>query len=83
MYLDIKEIKAITARAYGARVGSSIIEPIMEEIKSTAAKGNDEVRILCEEYNIDKHEVDYVVYWARLCGFAAFKYEDYIFIKWY
>lgn len=82
MYLDINEIKATTARAIAAKVGSTIIEPIIEKIKSTAAKGNDEVHILCEEYNIDKHKVDYVVHWARLCGFFAVKYEDYIFIKW-
>lgn len=82
MYLDVKQIKALQARAVAARVGSTIIEPIIEKIKSTAAKGNDEVRILCEEYNIDKHKVDYVVHWARLCGFVAVKYEDYIFIEW-
>lgn len=82
MYLDVKQIKALQARAVAARVGSTIIEPIMEKIKSAAAKGNNEVRILCEEYNIDKHKVDYVVHWARLCGFVAVKYEDYIFIEW-
>lgn len=82
MYLDVKQIKALQARAVAARVGSSIIEPIMEKIKSTAVKGNDEVRIICEEYNIDKDKVYYVVRWATLCGFVAIRYEDYIFIKW-
>lgn len=64
MYLDIKEIKATTARAYGAKIGSTTMMPIINRIKSAAAGGKMEVRIDFKDYpmlNKVEYNVDYLV----------------------
>lgn len=86
MYLDIKEIKAITARVYGAKIGSTTMNPIIREIKEAAAIGKTEVRISFINYPMlykVKNNVDYLVTWAKLCGYVTAKYEDCVYIKWY
>ena len=39
MYTDIRSIKATTARAYGAKIGSPTMMPIINKIKFAAAGG--------------------------------------------
>ena len=46
MYLDTKEVKAITARAYEAKIGSTTMMPIINKIKAAAVNGKTEVKIL-------------------------------------
>ena len=82
MYLDIKQLKAIQARAIAAKVGSSIIEPIMRDIKSTAAKGRESIKLEYKNYNIDDSNRNYIKYWARICGFDTTSYSDCIIISW-
>lgn len=82
MYLDIKQIKALQARAIAARVDSSIIEPIMRDIKSAAAEGRESIKLEYEKYNIDDSSRNYIKHWARICGFNTASYSDCIFINW-
>ena len=82
MYLDIKEVKATTARAYGAKIGSSIIQPIMKDIKNAAAEGKEAIKLEYENYNIDDSNRNYIKYWARTCGFDTVSYSDCIIISW-
>lgn len=86
MYLDIKEIKATTARFYACKIGSSTMQSIINIIKSSAASGKMEVRIDFKHYPmLDKNDTNiaYLTTWARLCGYVASKYEDCLYIKWY
>lgn len=86
MYLDIKEIKATTARFYADEIGSTTMNPIIREIKEAAAIGKTEVRISFTRYPMlykVKNNVDYLVTWARLCEFITAKYDDCLYIKWY
>lgn len=86
MYLDIKEIKATTARFYACKIGSHTMQSIMNEIKSAALSGKMEVRIDFKDYaRLYKveHNIDYLVTWAKLCGYITAKYEDCLYIKWY
>lgn len=86
MYLDIKEIKATTAKVYADEIGSTTMNPIIREIKEAAAIGKTEVRISFTKYPMlykVKNNVDYLVTWARLCEFITAKYEDCLYIKWY
>ena len=85
MYLDIKEIKAITARAYGAKIGSSTMMPIINKIKAAAVNGKTEVRINFKDYPMlhkVEDNIDYLVSWAHLCGYVTVKYDDCLYIKW-
>ena len=93
MYLDIKEIKATTARFYACKIGSHTMQPIINKIKSAALSGKMEVRIDFKDYpmlhkdypilhNVE-HNIDYLVTWAKLCGYVTAKYEDCVYIKWY
>ena len=86
MYLDIKEIKATTARAYGAKIGSTTMMPIINKIKHAAAEGKTEVRINFKDYPMlhkVEDNIDYLVTWAKLCGYITASYDDCIYIKWY
>ena len=86
MYLDIKEIKATTAKFYACKIGSHTMQPIIDKIKSAALSGKMEVRIGFKNYpGLDKveHNIDYLVTWAKLCGYITAKYEDCLYIKWY
>ena len=86
MYLDIKEIKATAARAYGAKIGSTTMMPIINKIKSAAAAGKLEVRIDFKDYPMlhkVEDNIDYLVTWANLCGYVTTKYDDCLYIKWY
>lgn len=82
MYIDIKQLKAVQARAIAAKVGSSIIEPIMRDIKKAAAEGNDKIKIKYKDYNISNDKIPYVCYWARICGFVVARYDEVMYIKW-
>ena len=85
MYLDIKETKAITARAFGAKIGSSTMMPIINKIKAAAVNGKTEVRINFKDYPMlhkVEDNIDYLVSWANLCGYVTAKYEDCFYIKW-
>lgn len=85
MYLDIKEIKAITARAYGAKIGSITMLPIINKIKSAAVEGKMEVKIIFKDYpmlNNNKENIDYLTIWAKLCGYITASYENCLYIKW-
>lgn len=86
MYLDIKEVKATTARAYGAKIGSTTMMPIINKIKAAAAIGKIEVRIDFKDYPMlhkVENNIDYLVTWAKLCGYVTAKYENCVYIKWY
>lgn len=86
MYTDIRSIKATTARAYGAKIGSTTMVPIINKIKHAAAGGETEVRINFKDYPMlhkVEDNIDYLVTWARLCGYITTKYEDCVYIKWY
>ena len=86
MYLDIKNIRVITAEAYGAKIGSTTMMPIINKIKSAAIVGKTEVRINFKDYpmlhKVDDN-IDYLVTWAKLCGYITAKYDDCLYIKWY
>lgn len=86
MYLDIKEVKATTARAYGAKIGSTTMMPIINKIKSAAASGEMEVKIIFKDYpmlNNNDTNITYLTKWARLCGYATAIYQTCLYIKWY
>ena len=86
MYLDIKEIKAITAKAYADKIGSTTMNPIICKIKEVAATGRMEVKIIFKDYPmLDKNDTNiaYLTTWARLCGYATALYETCLYIKWY
>lgn len=86
MYLDIKEIKATTARFYACKIGSSTMQPIINKIKSAALSGKMEVRIDFKDYPMlhkVENNIDYLVTWAKLCGYITAKYNDCLYIKWY
>ena len=86
MYTDIRSIKATTARAYGAKIGSTTMMPIINKIKSAAAGGKMEVKILFKDYpmlNNNKENIAYLTTWARLCGYVTAIYENCLYIKWY
>jgi hypothetical protein len=86
MYTDIKEIKATTARAYAAKIGSTTMMPIINKIKEAAASGRMEVRIIFKDYSmLNKNDTNiaYLTTWARLCGYVDAKYDDCLYIKWY
>lgn len=82
MYLDIKEVKAIQARAIADKVGSNIIEPIMFAIKCAAAEGKESIKLEYENYNIDDSNRNYIKHWIRICGFNMASYSDCIIITW-
>lgn len=82
MYIDIKQLKATQARAVAAKVGSSIIEPIMRDIKKAAAEGKGEIKIKYKDYSISNNNIPYVCYWARTCGFNVTAYDELMYIKW-
>ncbi len=82
MYLDIKEIKTTQAKAIGAKVGSSIIETIIKDIKKAAAEGGESIKLEYENYNIDDSNRNYIKHWARICGFNTASYSDCIIINW-
>ena len=76
MYIDIRSIKATTARAYGAKIGSPTMMPIINKIKSAAAGGKTEVRIDYKDYPVldkERENIDYLVTWANLCGYVTTK----------
>ena len=86
MYLDIKEIKTTTAKFYACKIGNHTMQPIIDKIKSAALSGKMEVRISFKNYpGLYKveHNIDYLVTWAKLCGYITTKYEDCLYIKWY
>lgn len=86
MYTDIRNIKAITARAYGAKIGSTTMVPIINKIEEAAASGRMEVKIIFKDYpmlNKNDTNIAYLTTWARLCGYVTAKYEDCLYIKWY
>ena len=86
MYTDIRSIKATTARAYGAKIGSTTMMPIINKIKYAAAGGETEVRINFKDYPMlhkVEDNIDYLVTWANLCGYVTVKYDDCVYIKWY
>ena len=82
MYIDIKQLKAIQARGVATKVGSSIIEPIMRDIKKAAAEGNSEIKIKYKDYDISNDKISYVCYWAKICGFVVAEYDEVMYIKW-
>lgn len=82
MYIDIKQLKIIQARGIAAKVGSSIIEAIMKDIKKAATEGNGEIKIKYKDYNISNIKIPYVCYWARTCGFNVTAYDELMYIKW-
>ena len=82
MYIDIKELKIIQARAITAKVGFHIIEPIMFAIKNAAAEGKESIKLEYENYNIDDSNRNYIKHWARICGFNTASYSDCIIINW-
>lgn len=82
MYIDINEVKAIQARAIATKVGSSIIEYIIRDIKKAAAEGNCEIKIKYKDYNVSNNNIPYVCYWARTCGFNVTAYDEVMYIKW-
>lgn len=82
MYIDIKQLKAIQARAIAAKIGSSIIEPIMKDIKKAAAEGKSEIKVNYKDYNISNNNIPYVCHWARICGFYTASYEEIMYINW-
>lgn len=86
MYLDVKGIKATTAKVYANEIGSTTMNPIIREIKEAAAIGKTEVRISFTRYPMlykVKNNIDNLVIWAKLCGYITAKYEDCVYIKWY
>lgn len=86
MYLDVKQIKATTARYYACKIGSSTMQSIINIIKSSAALGKMEVRIDFKGYPMlhkVENNIDYLVTWAKLCGYVTAKYDDCLYIKWY
>lgn len=86
MYTDIRSIKATTARAYGAKIGSTTMMPIINKIKSAAAGGETKIKILFKDYpmlNNNKENIDYLITWAKLCGYITASYENCLYIKWY
>ena len=86
MYLDIKEIKVTTARYYACKIGSSTMLSIINNIKTSAASGKMELRIDFKGYPMlhkVENNIDYLVTWAKLCGYVTAKYDDCLYIKWY
>ena len=86
MYLDIKEVKAVTAEAYAAKIGSITMSPIINKIKSEAVNGKMEAKNLFKDYpmlNNNNENIDYLVTWAKLCGYITASYENCLYIKWY
>lgn len=86
MYTDIKEIKAITARAYADKIGSTTMIPIINKIKATAVNGKMEVCIDFKDYpmlNKNKDNASFLETWAKLCGYTTARYESCLYIKWY
>ena len=86
MYLDIKEIKADTARFYACKIGSHTMQPIIDKIKSAAYSGKMEVRIDFKDYpmlNKNDTNIAYLTTWAKLCGYVIAKYDNCLYIKWY
>lgn len=85
MYLDIKEIKAMTAEAYGAKIGSITMTPIINKIKAAAVTGKMEVKIIFKDYpmlNNNKENINLLDTWAKLCGYNTAMYEDRLYIIW-
>lgn len=85
MYLDIREIKAMTARACGAKIGSTTMMPIINKIKAAAVNGKMEVRIDFKDYpmlNKNKDNASFLETWAKLCGYITISYENCLYIKW-
>lgn len=85
MYLDIKEIKAMTARACGAKIGSTTMMPIINKIKAAAVNGKMEAKINYKDYpmlNNNKENINLLDTWAKLCGYNTAIYEDRLYIIW-
>lgn len=82
LYLNIEEVKTIQAKAVVAKIGSSIIESIIKDIKKAAAEGKGEIKIKYKDYNISNDKITYVCYWARTCGFIVSSYDEIMYIKW-
>lgn len=85
MYLDIKESRAIAANSYASEVGRDTMISIINKIKSAAAAGRLELKIVFIDYpalNNYKNK-DYLETWAKLCGYNTAIYKDCMYIKWY
>lgn len=85
MYLDVKESRAIAANSYASEVGKDTMTSIISKIKSAAAAGRLELKIVFIDYpalNNYKNK-DYLETWAKLCGYNTAIYKDYMYIKWY
>ena len=82
LYLKVEEVKTIQAKAVGTKIGSSIIETIMKDIKKAAAEGKSEIKIKYKDYNISNNNIPYVCYWGRICGFVVTAYDELAYIKW-
>lgn len=82
LYLNIEEVKTIQAKAVVAKIGSSIIESIIKDIKKAAAEGKGEIKIKYKDYNISNDNIPYACYWARTCGFIVSSYDEIMYIKW-
>lgn len=82
LYLKVEEVKTIQAKAVGTKIGSSIIETIIRDIKKAAAEGKSEIKIKYKDYNISNNNIPYVCYWGRICGFVVSTYDELAYIKW-
>ena len=85
MYLDVKESRAIAASSYASEVGKDTMTSIISKIKSAAAAGRLELKIVFTDYpalNNYKNK-DYLETWAKLCGYNTSIYKDCMYIKWY
>lgn len=82
MYVDIKELKAVQAKAIAAKVGSNVIESILKDIKNAAARGDSTIKIVYKDYKINSDNLPHVCHWANICGFVIASYEEIMYIKW-
>ena len=86
MYIDIKEVKTITARAYAAKIGSITMIPIINKIKAAAVNGKMEVCVDFKDYpmlNKNKDNASFLETWAKLCGYITARFDSCLYIKWY
>lgn len=82
LYLNVEEIKTIQAKAVGTKIGSSIIEPIIRDIKKAASEGKNEIKIKYKDYLINNNILPYFIHWAKLCGFIVIICDQVAYIKW-
>lgn len=85
MYLDVKESKAIAANAYASEIGRDTMTSIIGKIKSAAAAGRLELKIVFIDYPVlnNYKNKDYLETWAKICGYITAMYRDCMYIKWY